>query len=79
MNFSIPRDNRSSKIEVLLYVLTIIFLLLLAFGKFDRLAIIEQLALADNLEQYSQLFPNINSDNPGFASSYFPGIAYFIY
>ena len=79
MNFNILRDNKFSKSELLLYVLTIIFLLLLAFEKFHRLNIIEQLALADNFEKYNQLYPNLNSENPGFTSVYFPGIAFFIY
>jgi len=79
MNFNIIRNNKFSKIEALLYVLTIIFLLLLVLEKFNRLNLIEQLALADNFEQYNQLYPNLNSENPGFTSVYFPGIAYFIY
>ena len=79
MNFSMLKNNKFTKIETLLYILTIIFLLLLAFEKFYRLNLIGQLALADNLEKYHQLYPDINSENPIFSSEYFPGIAYFIY
>tara|TARA_B100001964_G_scaffold65773_1_gene74912 strand:+ start:231 stop:1679 length:1449 start_codon:yes stop_codon:yes gene_type:complete len=79
MNFNILRDNKFSKSEVLLYILTIIFLLLLAFENFYRYPIIQQLALADNFEKYNQLYPNLSSENPGFTSDYFPGIAFFIY
>jgi len=79
MNFNISQGNKFSKSEVLLYILTIIFLLLLTFEKFHRINIIEQLALADNFEKYNQLYPNLNSENPGHTSVYFPGIAFFIY
>ena len=71
MNFNILRDNKFSKSEVLLYILTIIFLLLLAFENFYRYPIIQQLALADNFEKYNQLYPNLSSENPGFTSATF--------
>ena len=79
MNFSMLKNNKFIKTETLLYILTIIFLLLLAFEKFYRFNLIGQLALADNLEKYHQLYADINSENPIFVSEYFPGIAYFIY
>ena len=52
---------------------------IMAFGKFGRMPIIEQLALADNLEKYNQLYPNLDFENPRFTSGYFPGLACFIY
>ena len=78
MNFSIIKNNRSGKIEILIYVLALVILLLLAFGKFNRVTLIHSLAIADNLEVSNQLYPSINSESPGFYSSYFPGLAYFI-
>ena len=51
----------------------------MAFGKFGRMPIIEQLALADNLEKYNQLYPDLDFESPRFTSVYFPGLAYFIY
>ena len=79
MSFDILKKDKQKKIEILLYILTIIFLLLMASGKFGRMPIIEVLALADNLEKYNQLYPNLNSENPFFTSGFFPGLAYFIY
>lgn len=79
MSFNLLKKDKQKNIEILLYILTIIFLLLMAFGKFGRMPIIEQLAIADNLEKYNQLYPNLYSENPGFISGYFPGMAYFIY
>ena len=54
MSFNLLKKDKQKKIEILLYILTIIFLLLMAFGKFGRMPIIEQLAIADNLEKYNQ-------------------------
>jgi len=79
MSFNLLKKDKQKKIEILLYILTIIFLLLMAFGNFARWPITEQLGIADNLEKYSQLYPNLNSENPYFTGGYFPGIAYFIY
>ena len=62
-----------------MFALTILWLVILAFGKFNRMPIIEQLAVADNLEVFNYLYPNINSENPSHSSGYFPGMAYFIY
>ena len=78
MNFGIPRNNKYSRIEKLIYLITIIFLLILASEKFNRVSLTQQLALADNIEKFNQSFPEINSDKPGFSSGYFPGVAYFI-
>ena len=79
MSFNLLKKDKQKNIEILLYILTIIFLLLMAFGKFGRMPIIEQLAIADNLEKYNQLYPNLYSENPRSTSGYFPGMAYFIY
>ena len=79
MSFNLLKKDKQKNIEILLYILTIIFLLLMALGKFSRIPIIDQLGIADNLEKYSQLYPNYNSENPYTTGGYFPGIAYFIY
>ena len=72
MSFDILKKDKQKKIEILLYILTIIFLLLMALGKISRMPIIDQLGIADNLEKYSQLYLNLNSENPYFTCGYFP-------
>ena len=68
-----------NKAEIFLFALTILWLAIIAFGKFNRMPVMEQLAVADNLEVFNYLYPSINSENPSHSSGYFPGMAYFIY
>ncbi len=68
-----------SRPEVYLYLISLFFLILLAFGKFDRYPIMGQLGLAVNLEDYKILYPNLIFEEAYLSSEYFPGVSYIIY
>ena len=78
MLLNIFKKIKTKKIEKLIYLITIIFLIILSLEKFNRTPIIQQLGLADNIEKYNVSFPDIDSSQPSFSSGYFPGVAYFI-
>ena len=67
------------KIENIIFVCFLLFIINDAFGKFYRYPISGQLGLSINYLKYGFLFPDINGSDFYPISGYFPGLAFIIY
>ena len=70
---------RLNKIENIIFVCFLLFILNDAFGKFYRYPISEQLGLSINFLKYGYFFPDFNGKDFYPVSPYFPGLAFLIY
>lgn len=68
-----------NKIENIIFVCFLLFIINDAFGKFYRYPISEQLGLSINFLKYGYFFPDFNGKDFYPVSPYFPGLAFLIY
>jgi len=70
---------RFIKIENIIFVCFLLFIIIDAFGRFNRYPIAEQLGISINFLKYGYFFPDFNGKDFYPVSPYFPGLAFLIH
>lgn len=76
-NFLFSKQNLFEKT---IYFFSILFLIVISLGKFDRYLLSERLAIAVNFEKFNSFYPNLNNVFEVYNNTaYFPGGAILVY